>query len=108
MPKASVKNKSFLINLKDHPMIATMLTNIAVIGTLFGGVYALGDAPPWSSVQRVMNIEQANMRTRYSQVLADLARLSSKRRTPDEDRWFHSLLVERLMLCQQLRLPKCD
>lgn len=101
------KSSNFL-NLKNHPMIASMLTNMAVIGTLFGGVYALGDIPPWASVQRVMNIEQSNMRTRYSQVLSDLARLSTKRRTPDEERWFQSLLVERLILCQQLKLPKCE
>ena len=95
-------------NLKDHPVIAGAVSVVTLLTAVGGGIWTLGDKPPWASVERVAQIEQANMRTRYSQVLADIARLQSKGRlTIDEKRWLDSLLIEQQQLCMALKLPKC-
>ena len=91
------------------PAVNKAVWVIGVIAAIGGGAYSLDDR--WArriwAEQKFTQIDQANWRTRYSQVLADIAMLTSKRRTVDEERWLQSLLIERQQLCVQLRLPQC-
>jgi len=88
-------------------VIHSILTTLTLITALGGAVWSLGDRPPWASIIRVSNIEQANMVTRYSQILEMLAKLGNKKRSVEEERWYRSLLIERQVLACQLKLEKC-
>jgi len=102
-----IKQKGKWYDLSGHPLVASLLSNVAVLGALGGSVWALGDRPPWAGIQRVSNIEQANMLTRYSQVLEAITKLKNKKRTSEEQQWYNSLLLEQKILACQLKLEKC-
>ena len=107
-----MKKKTWFINLKENPVMSSILATIALISTLGGAVWSLGDRPPWASVERVAQIEQAMMRTRYSQVLGEIYKLQQiakvRRLTPIEQQYLQSLETERRILACQLRIGPCQ
>ena len=84
---------------------------LALIGTISGGLLALGDHPPWASVERVAQIERRQDFGELNQVDAQIAALERDRRTRRLTQFEEDLLArlyrQRKVLCSQLRIEKC-